>query len=63
MEPAGNDPDAGKCWSAGRRAERRPAGEADHEAGVLRSRTPIAERAEPHEVAMGGDTGQKQIRG
>ncbi|MFE7541378.1 hypothetical protein [Streptomyces platensis] len=63
VEPEGSDPDAGGCRAAGRRAERRPVAAADNEAGAPTPRIPIAERAEPHKIAMGGDTGLKQSRG
>ncbi len=41
--------------SAGRQAGG-PSAKADHEAGVLIPRIPIAERAGPRKIAMGGDT-------
>ncbi|GAA0271961.1 Hsp20/alpha crystallin family protein [Streptomyces polychromogenes] len=37
--------------------------EAHHEAGVLTLRIPIAERAKPRKIAIGGDSGRKQISG
>ncbi|WP_328491661.1 Hsp20/alpha crystallin family protein [Streptomyces sp. NBC_00414] len=36
---------------------------ADYEAGVLTLRIPIAERAKPRKVAIGGGSGHQQIRG
>ncbi len=37
--------------------------EADYEAGVLTLRIPIAERAKPRKIAIGGESGRKQISG
>ncbi|KIF03984.1 heat-shock protein Hsp20 [Streptomyces sp. RSD-27] len=37
--------------------------EADYEAGVLTLRIPIAERAKPRKISIGGDAGRKQISG
>ncbi|MFE9565927.1 Hsp20/alpha crystallin family protein [Streptomyces sp. NPDC006487] len=37
--------------------------EADYEAGVLTLRIPIAERAKPRKVSIGGESGRKQISG
>ncbi|GGT85896.1 MULTISPECIES: Hsp20/alpha crystallin family protein [Streptomyces] len=34
---------------------------ADYEAGVLTLRIPIAERAKPRKISIGGDVGRKQI--
>ncbi|MFF8609717.1 Hsp20/alpha crystallin family protein [Streptomyces sp. NPDC015346] len=34
---------------------------ADYEAGVLTVRIPIAERAKPRKISIGGDAGRKQI--
>ncbi|MBH5338577.1 Hsp20/alpha crystallin family protein [Streptomyces pactum] len=36
---------------------------ADYEAGVLTLRIPIAERAKPRKIAIGGDATRKEIRG
>ncbi|MER5252674.1 MULTISPECIES: Hsp20/alpha crystallin family protein [unclassified Streptomyces] len=36
---------------------------ADYEAGVLTLRIPIAERAKPRKIAIGGETRHQQIRG
>ncbi|MET9588975.1 Hsp20/alpha crystallin family protein [Streptomyces sp. NPDC006539] len=36
---------------------------ADHEAGVLTLRIPIAERAKPRKIAIGGESEHKQISG
>ncbi|WP_086787724.1 Hsp20/alpha crystallin family protein [Streptomyces caniscabiei] len=36
---------------------------ADYDAGVLTLRIPIAERAKPRKVAIGGGTAQREIRG
>ncbi|MET9319345.1 Hsp20/alpha crystallin family protein [Streptomyces sp. NPDC003038] len=35
--------------------------EADYESGVLTLRIPIAERARPRKIAVGGDAGRRQI--
>ncbi|MEV4937491.1 Hsp20/alpha crystallin family protein [Streptomyces zaomyceticus] len=35
--------------------------EADYEAGVLTLRIPIAERAKPRKISIGGESGRKQI--
>ncbi len=35
--------------------------EADYDAGVLTLRIPIAERAKPRKIAIGGESGRKQI--
>ncbi|WP_314245445.1 Hsp20/alpha crystallin family protein [Streptomyces kutzneri] len=37
--------------------------EADYDAGVLTLRIPIAERAKPRKIAIGGESGRKQISG
>lgn len=37
--------------------------EADYAAGVLTLRIPIAERAKPRKIAIGGDSGRQQISG
>ncbi|MFD9080135.1 Hsp20/alpha crystallin family protein [Streptomyces erythrochromogenes] len=37
--------------------------EADYDAGVLTLRIPIAERAKPRKIAIGGESGHKQISG
>ncbi|OEJ35090.1 Hsp20/alpha crystallin family protein [Streptomyces subrutilus] len=37
--------------------------EADYDAGVLTLRIPIAERAKPRKIAIGGGSGRKQISG
>ncbi|MEK9518825.1 Hsp20/alpha crystallin family protein [Streptomyces venezuelae] len=37
--------------------------EADYEAGVLTLRIPIAERAKPRKISIGGESGRKQISG
>ncbi|MFF0276901.1 Hsp20/alpha crystallin family protein [Streptomyces sp. NPDC004330] len=37
--------------------------EADYEAGVLTLRIPIAERAKPRKISIGGTSGRKQISG
>ncbi|MFE2323826.1 Hsp20/alpha crystallin family protein [Streptomyces sp. NPDC059385] len=37
--------------------------EADYEAGVLTLRIPIAERAKPRKIAIGSESGHKQISG
>ncbi|WP_371647370.1 MULTISPECIES: Hsp20/alpha crystallin family protein [unclassified Streptomyces] len=37
--------------------------EADYEAGVLTLRIPIAERAKPRKISIGGEAGRKQISG
>ncbi|MGW2282856.1 Hsp20/alpha crystallin family protein [Streptomyces sp. NPDC001770] len=37
--------------------------EADYDAGVLTLRIPIAERAKPRKVTIGGESGRKQISG
>ncbi|MFF4364744.1 Hsp20/alpha crystallin family protein [Streptomyces sp. NPDC001594] len=37
--------------------------EADYEAGVLTLRIPIAERAKPRKISIGGEAGPKQISG
>lgn len=37
--------------------------EADYDAGVLTLRIPIAERAKPRKVSIGGESGRKQISG
>ncbi|MFJ6496104.1 Hsp20/alpha crystallin family protein [Streptomyces virginiae] len=37
--------------------------EADYAAGVLTLRIPIAERAKPRKIAIGGESGRKQISG
>lgn len=37
--------------------------EADYEAGVLTLRIPIAERAKPRKIAIGGSADRRQIRG
>nr|WP_301364521.1 Hsp20/alpha crystallin family protein [Streptomyces xanthophaeus] len=37
--------------------------EADYDAGVLTLRIPIAERAKPRKIAIGGEAGRKQISG
>ncbi len=36
---------------------------ADYDAGVLTLRIPIAERAKPRKVAIGGGSDRKEIRG
>ncbi len=37
--------------------------DADYEAGVLTLRIPIAERAKPRKIAIGGESRRKQIKG
>ncbi|MFB0631294.1 Hsp20/alpha crystallin family protein [Streptomyces goshikiensis] len=37
--------------------------EADYDAGVLTLRIPIAERAKPRKISIGGESGRKQISG
>ncbi|GAA2653500.1 Hsp20/alpha crystallin family protein [Streptomyces spororaveus] len=37
--------------------------EADYDAGVLTVRIPIAERAKPRKISIGGESGRKQISG
>lgn len=37
--------------------------EADYDAGVLTLRIPIAERAKPRKIAIGGDSSRKEISG
>ncbi|MFJ9091128.1 Hsp20/alpha crystallin family protein [Streptomyces globisporus] len=37
--------------------------DADYDAGVLTLRIPIAERAKPRKIAIGGDSRRKQIKG
>jgi HSP20 family protein len=37
--------------------------QADYDAGVLTLRIPIAERAKPRKITIGGEAGQKQISG
>ncbi|MFE2147418.1 Hsp20/alpha crystallin family protein [Streptomyces sp. NPDC059456] len=37
--------------------------QADYEAGVLTLRIPIAERAKPRKISIGGESGRKQISG
>ncbi|MEU5459768.1 Hsp20/alpha crystallin family protein [Streptomyces globisporus] len=37
--------------------------DADYDAGVLTLRIPIAERAKPRKIAIGGDSRRKQIQG
>ncbi|GGP56518.1 MULTISPECIES: Hsp20/alpha crystallin family protein [Streptomyces] len=37
--------------------------EADYDAGVLTLRIPIAERAKPRKITIGGESGRKQISG
>ncbi|KOU29473.1 heat-shock protein Hsp20 [Streptomyces sp. WM6372] len=37
--------------------------QADYDAGVLTLRIPIAERAKPRKISIGGETGRKQISG
>ncbi|MFD0271688.1 Hsp20/alpha crystallin family protein [Streptomyces sp. NPDC127106] len=37
--------------------------EADYDTGVLTLRIPIAERAKPRKIALGGESGRKQISG
>ncbi|KOU98388.1 heat-shock protein Hsp20 [Streptomyces sp. XY511] len=37
--------------------------EADYDAGVLTLRIPIAEQAKPRKIAIGGESGRKQISG
>lgn len=37
--------------------------EADYDAGVLTLRIPIAERAKPRKIAIGGESGRKEISG
>ncbi|WP_331747224.1 Hsp20/alpha crystallin family protein (plasmid) [Streptomyces sp. NBC_00853] len=37
--------------------------QADYDAGVLTLRIPIAERAKPRRISIGGETGRKQISG
>jgi HSP20 family protein len=37
--------------------------EAAYDAGVLRVRIPVAEKAKPRRIAIGGDNGRKQIAG
>ncbi|MEU9304079.1 Hsp20/alpha crystallin family protein [Streptomyces sp. NPDC048269] len=37
--------------------------EADYDAGVLTLRIPIAERAKPRKIAIGGESGRQQITG
>jgi HSP20 family protein len=36
---------------------------ADYDAGVLTLRIPIAERAKPRKIAIGGESGHQQISG
>jgi HSP20 family protein len=37
--------------------------QADYDAGVLTLRIPIAERAKPRKISIGGEAGRKQISG
>lgn len=37
--------------------------EADYDAGVLTLRIPIAERARPRKIAIGGGSGRREISG
>ncbi|MGW7027275.1 Hsp20/alpha crystallin family protein, partial [Streptomyces xanthophaeus] len=37
--------------------------EADYDAGVLTLRIPIAERAKPRKISIGGEPGRRQISG